>query len=163
MFPRCGVAILVVVAAYLYSRILKKASPSVPPRATLPHPSFPLPSAARRINISGLLSPQEVFDTIRKTPPDQKEEIVRDFIGIKVSWSGVLLKAQNIDDGCLSLVVLVGDDSRMYPVCFEIPQSEHVGSDLLNERNIIKITGVIKTIHTDRIDLSQAQITSDRR
>jgi len=77
---------------------------------------------------------------------------------MSVSWRGVLLKAQKTDDDCVSVVILVGEDSRMYPVCFEIPQSQYVELGLLNKRKIIKITGVIKTIHKDRIDLSQVQI-----
>jgi hypothetical protein len=105
---------------------------------------------------SDKLSPSKIMETIDQAPLLQQSEIVKHYIGLKVTWQGYLIGIVNIGNN--NCRISIKDKDFGTYIGFEINSIKHPGLGLLKYGDILKVEGKIKNIDTLWIYLSDVKI-----
>jgi len=99
------------------------------------------------------ISFKEIEDAIEKTAPLQKDEVKKNFTGIKIGWDTYLKGASKNDEGIVLLRLSPGPDlmDRLYTVSCRVSLQDYRELGVLPEGSRIRIHGEIAS--ADRFDV----------
>jgi len=103
----------------------------------------------------GSLSPDAIMTSIHEAPLLQRPDVVKHYIGVPVTWEGVLTNARKKDPNLIHLLIRVGKGN--YSVFADIIPSQYSGLGLLKYGHPIRVSGTISEISI-YIILSNARI-----
>jgi hypothetical protein len=161
IFSGIGVAVvlaLVPAARWLMRRRISQSD--LPPGTTLQAviDSPPPPPPALLVETSSL-DPQAIIKAIESAPLLQQGDIEKHYRGMRVEWTGELISAKKRNKGEVTLLILCGSRSSFSPgVMFDIDPAEYPGLGLLRSRDSIRVSGVIRKVEHQIIELKDVRL-----
>lgn len=170
LFSGAGVTILVALYAIIRKLLLRKRSrPGTDVRSLTIHlnPSS-LPATtdvAEKKQLVPLgkfssLSFSRIGDMIESVPPLQKDEIKKNFVGIRVSWDAYLKNARKSPEGIVTLRLSPGPAAshRLYTILCQVALDDYRELSILPEGAHMRIEGEIASADVWDVELSDVKL-----
>lgn len=163
LFSGGGVVIAVLIIRFIFQR-LRKSKLNVPSlekeslAAVIEGPRAKAPEIKKDIEV-GHLSARAIITNIEEAPFLQQPDILKNYIGLRVTWEGYLTGAFKISDTLIRLHIRTceKEEWRGVGVIVNIDPSQYPGLGLLKYEHPIRVSGAISEIHS-YFSLKDAQI-----
>lgn len=162
LFSGCGIVILVFLFHFItrYLRKRKLATISVKEQSLaeiIEGSPVKISEIKRDIKIDSLTA-DAIMTRINEAPFLQQPDITKHYIGLRVTWDGVLADARKTGSDLIRLQISVGKKGKEPEAIFvDIIPSQYPGIGLLKYGHSIRVSGVISGIYT-YFNLSDARI-----
>ena len=106
------------------------------------------PEIKRDIELDSLTA-DAIMTRINEAPFLQQPDITKYYIGLRVTWDGVLANARKTGSDLIHLAINVGEKGKKPKLIFvDIIPSQYPGIGLLKYGHSIRVSGVISEIYT---------------
>ena len=102
-------------------------------------------------------SPAEVIACVRNTPPLQRDDVARRFVGLNVQWDLILFGVRKYRDECGFR--MKSDDALCVDV--QLDPERYPGIHFVKEGACLRITGTITRVDGGWVDLQAEHVTWD--
>lgn len=162
LFSGGGIVVLVFLFRFIIRYFRKRKLPATPAKeeslAEIIEESPVKTSEIKRDIELDSLTADAIMTKINEAPFLQQPDIIKHYIGLRVTWDGVLVNARKIGSDLIRLLIHVGEKGKHIESIFvEIIPSQHPGIGLLKYGHSIRVSGVISEI-SRHFNLSDARI-----
>ncbi|MEQ1514524.1 MAG: hypothetical protein ABL934_17850 [Lysobacteraceae bacterium] len=167
LFSGVGVVIMGLIFSVFRNRIFSPKARIATPIVqdiSQPLPGNPdqlTPSATPQIKKTNSIELEEIVAALRESPPLQKSDLIKHYIGLTVQWETLLWSAEKSDGDNVLLTLHFGSQNLSLVHC-SVLLSDYKELGVMKRNAPITVIGKISKVSTSSADLDNVQLIFDR-
>lgn len=106
-------------------------------------------------------TPQEIIRNIKNHPPFQRDDIIRQYVGLLVRWEISLLNTDSLKNDVVDLTCYYGDTNPYIGISFSASLTQYPRLKITNEGGTLWVSGKVKKIVSYIIYLEDVSLDFD--
>lgn len=105
------------------------------------------------------LSIDDIMNTITKAPPLQRDQVAKNYIGLKIEWDTLFISGKLVGGDLIQLQLSVIDASNLSSVVWcAVPAKQYRELAILPQNSKVRIYGEIESVATYGVDIKDAHL-----